>query len=83
MDTLTHALAGALLARATAPREQKPDSLPLGRRMFVGFVAAAFPDIDFVTSYLTPLSNIYHHRGITHSLILLPLWAALVAATCA
>jgi inner membrane protein len=80
MDTLTHALTGALLARATAPREPGPDTLPLARRMFVGFVAAAFPDIDFVTGYLTPLSYLYHHRGITHSVILLPLWAALLAA---
>ncbi len=79
MDTLTHALAGALIARATAPREKNPDALPLGRRMAVGAFAAAFPDIDFITSYLSPLSYLYHHRGITHSVILLPLWTALIA----
>ncbi|MDB5867431.1 MAG: hypothetical protein JWO70_5237 [Betaproteobacteria bacterium] len=79
MDTLTHALAGALLARATAPREQRPDALPTGRRIVVGAAAAAFPDIDFVTSYMTPLSYLYHHRGVTHSILLLPVWAALVA----
>lgn len=79
MDTLTHALAGALIGRATVPRKLTLDALPLGRRMFVGFVAAAFPDIDVVTSYLTPLAYLHHHRGVTHSLILLPVWAALVA----
>lgn len=79
MDTLTHALSGALIARATAPREQGPDTLPLGRRMAVGFLAAAFPDIDVVVSYLSPLAYLYHHRGETHSLILLPLWAVLLA----
>jgi inner membrane protein len=81
MDTLTHGLLGALLGRVTAPRkaEQNADNLPAGRRMLVGFLAAAFPDIDFVSSYLSPLSYIYHHRGITHSLILLPMWAALLA----
>lgn len=79
MDTLTHALSGALIARATAPGTQTADTLPLPRRIFVGFVSAAFPDIDFVTSYLTPLSYLYYHRGVTHSLLLLPLWAALLA----
>jgi len=31
VDTLTHALSGALLARATAPRDAPPRSLPLRR----------------------------------------------------
>ena len=79
MDTLTHALSGALIARATAPRRATADTLPLGRRMSVGFAAAAFPDIDVIASYLSPLSYLYYHRGITHSLILLPLWAGLLA----
>ena len=79
MDTLTHALSGALVARATMPRNPTINSLPIGRRMWVGAAAAAFPDLDFVTGYLTPLAYLHHHRGITHSLILLPLWAALVA----
>jgi inner membrane protein len=79
MDTLTHALSGALIGRATASRHQSPSRLPVGRRMLVGAAAAAFPDLDFVTSYLSPLSYLYHHRGITHSLLLLPLWALLIA----
>ena len=79
MDTFTHALAGALIGRATAPRRQTADTVPTGRRTLVGFFAAAFPDIDVVASYLSPLSYLYHHRGITHSLVVLPLWAALIA----
>ena len=79
MDTLTHALSGALIGRATAPRHESADTLPAGRRMFVGALAAAFPDLDFITSYLTPLSYLYNHRGITHSLLLLPLWALLLS----
>ena len=79
MDTLTHALSGALIARATVRPAPGRDALPLGRRLFVGFFAGAFPDIDFVTSYLSPLSYLYHHRGITHSILLIPLWAALIA----
>ena len=79
MDTLTHALSGALLARATAPAKQDDQTLPLGRRIFIGFLATAAPDLDFVFGYLGPIDYLYNHRGITHSLILLPLWAFLLA----
>jgi inner membrane protein len=79
MDTLTHALSGALLARATASAKKDDQSLPLGRRIFIGFLATAAPDLDFVFGYLGPIEYLYHHRGITHSLILLPLWAFLLA----
>ncbi len=78
MDTLTHALSGALLARATAGIE-KP-ALPIGRRVAVGTLVAAFPDIDVVASWISPLSYLYHHRGITHSLVMLPLWTILLAS---
>lgn len=77
MDTLTHALSGALLARATTGIE-KP-ALPLGRRIAIGALVAAFPDIDVVASWLSPLAYLYHHRGITHSLLMLPLWTILLA----
>ena len=83
MDTLTHALSGALIARATAPARQTAETLPVGRRMLVGFFVAAFPDTDVVASWISPLSYLYHHRGITHSLLLLPLWAFLIAFVCA
>jgi inner membrane protein len=79
MDTFTHALSGALLARATAPKEEDPHVLPLRRRLLIGFLAAMAPDLDFVIGYLGPIEYIYHHRGVTHSLILLPLWAFLLA----
>lgn len=82
LDTLTHALSGALLARATA---RHPDaaaagaSPPVWQRVTLGAVAAAFPDLDFVAGYLSPLAYLYHHRGVTHSLVMLPLWALLLA----
>ncbi len=81
MDTLTHALSGALLARATAPAPSA-DALPLRRRVAIGALAAAFPDIDVVASWLSPLSYLYHHRGVTHSLVMLALWAVLLAWLC-
>ncbi len=81
MDTLTHALSGALIARATAPKAA-PGVLPLGRRIGLGFLAAAFPDLDIVASFISPLAYLYYHRGVTHSLLMLPLWAVLLAWLC-
>lgn len=75
MDTLTHALSGALIARATEPKARRPDQLPRGLRMWVGFWAAAFPDSDFILRFLDPLAYLALHRGVTHSIIMLPLWA--------
>jgi len=81
VDTLTHALSGALIARATAPTPG-PDTLPVVRRVAVGMMAAALPDIDFVTSYLSPIAYLHHHRGVTHSILMLPLWTFLIAWVC-
>lgn len=83
MDTLTHALSGALIARATAPRAAAPDVLPVGRRIGIGFLAAAFPGLDSLASYVSPLAYLYHHRAVTHSLIVLPAWGLLLALLCA
>jgi inner membrane protein len=77
MDTLTHALSGALLARATAPRDAAPRALR--RRIAAGFLACAAPDLDFVISYAGPVAYLEQHRGITHSVVLLPLWALLLS----
>jgi inner membrane protein len=82
LDTLTHALSGALLARATAPAPAA-NVIPLRRRIAIGALAAAFPDIDVVASWFSPLSYLYHHRGVTHSLVMLALWAVLLAWLCA
>jgi inner membrane protein len=75
LDTLTHALSGALLARATAPKDAPARSLP--RRVAAGFFAAAAPDLDFVIGFIGPVEYLVHHRGATHSILLLPLWALL------
>ena len=75
MDTLTHALSGALLARATAPKTLAPRALP--RRVAAGFLACAAPDLDFIIGFVGPVEYLLTHRGVTHSLILLPVWALL------
>jgi inner membrane protein len=74
MDTLTHALSGALVARATQPRAG--GALPTRTRVAVGLLAAAFPDSDVVLSLVDPMTYLTAHRGVTHSLVLLPFWAA-------
>lgn len=83
MDTLTHGLSSVLLARATAPESrQTPDSrsLSLRARLTVGFFAGIFPDSDFVVRLIDgPLTYLKYHRGITHSVLVLPIWAWLLS----
>ena len=80
MDTLTHALSGALagrlMARRPAPQSQQP---AVWQTVLVGTVAATFPDSDFVLGFVSDLAYLRGHRGITHSLVMLPLWGLLVA----
>jgi len=73
VDTLTHALSGALIARATAPRDLPARALP--RRVAAGFFACAAPDLDIVYALRGPVEYLVHHRAETHSLLMLPLWA--------
>ncbi|MBX9637981.1 MAG: metal-dependent hydrolase [Nitrosomonas sp.] len=83
MDPITHALSGALLARAAAPSIAQPlherTVLPLRLYVITGCAAAAFPDVDFVLRLVDTLTYLNWHQGPTHSLILLPLWAWLLA----
>ena len=83
MDPITHALSGALLARAAAPSIAQPQReqtvLPLRLYVITGCAAAAFPDVDFVLRLIGTLTYLNWHQGPTHSLILLPLWACLLA----
>lgn len=80
MDPLTHALSGALLARATASQQQPQQfALPLRTRVTAGFAAAAFPDLDLALRLIDTLTYLNWHQGPTHSLIMLPLWALLLS----
>ncbi|HEX7221283.1 MAG TPA: metal-dependent hydrolase [Burkholderiales bacterium] len=67
---MTHALSGALLARATSKQN-------IPRRVAAGFFACAAPDLDFVVAFAGPVEYLLNHRGVTHSLVLLPAWALL------
>jgi inner membrane protein len=80
LDTITHALSGALLARVVAPHLPQGNALTLRRALTVGALTAAFPDSDVVINFFSDqLTYLNLHRGVTHSLIMLPLWAFLLA----
>lgn len=70
MDPLTHVAAGVSLSRLLrfpAPRK--------AAWLAAGF--ALLPDVDFLLLLVDRLSYLRHHRGLTHSVFLLPLFALL------
>jgi len=81
VDTLTHALSGALAGRLLVARDARAASsaLPPWQAMAAGAIAAAFPDVDFVLGYVSELTYLRAHRGVTHSLLLWPAWGLLLA----
>lgn len=79
MDTITHALFG-LTTYAAVDKQHMPK--PMKYALFVTALAGSeIPDID-VVSQLWDKHGQYQmwHRGLTHSVFLVPLWAALIAA---
>ena len=49
------------------------------QRLLAGAVAGAFPDIDYMASWVDPMIYLtLWHRSITHSFLMLPLWALLL-----
>jgi inner membrane protein len=87
LDTLTHALSGALLGRALTPSRPATSArlqrwfgppVPVWQGVTLGFAAAAFPDSDFVLRFVSDLAYLRGHRGVTHSLVMLPFWALLL-----
>ncbi len=74
MDPLTHALSGAALARAL-PGQPLPRS-----QVMLLIVLAMAPDADFVLKFISDAIYLEYHRGITHSVLMLPLWIWLIHA---
>jgi inner membrane protein len=66
-----------MIARATAG--SRPDTLPLRVRMLAGAAAAAFPDADIIVRAFDAWTYLNTHRGLTHSLVMLPLWSVALA----
>ena len=79
MDLVTHALLGATVTHAAAPL--RGARLRPRERLLLRAIAAAFPDIDFAGFLINPLVFLADwHQGPTRSIVLLPVWAILIAA---
>lgn len=72
MDTVSHGIAGSVFSRALTDR-------PTARAaLLLGLVGAMLPDIDIVFLN-TRIDYIRGHRGWTHTLVLLPVFAIALA----
>jgi membrane-bound metal-dependent hydrolase YbcI (DUF457 family) len=92
MDTITHGIVGALIGKAffagepsRAPMSWNEPPRTTGRiAILVCTAGAIFPDIDVFAGPLAHnnLAIMTWHRSITHSVVMLPVWAlALTAIT--
>jgi membrane-bound metal-dependent hydrolase YbcI (DUF457 family) len=90
MDTITHGIVGALLGKAffagdpsRAPISWDDPPRDAGRVAILACTAGAvFPDIDVFAGPLAhnSLAIMTWHRSITHSVVMLPVWAIALAA---
>src|SRR5579883_36362 len=71
MDNLTHSLTGVALARAGLNR-WSPHAI------WLLLLSANAPDADIVYASHGAFSYFEHHRGYSHSLLAIPIWAAVV-----
>ncbi|MBE4910599.1 metal-dependent hydrolase [Bacillus luteolus] len=81
MDTITHTMFGLTLYGSIDKKGMDKD---MKRSLFItSIVGSQIPDID-VVSQLWDSEGMYQmwHRGITHSLFLVPLWALLIWGLC-
>src|SRR6266478_2974403 len=84
MDTITHGIAGALIGKAVFRGEDMFASHPINRGRIITWslmIGAIFPDSDVLRDFFSSdkLLIVTWHRSITHSLLLLPVWALLLA----
>src|SRR5258707_10846519 len=84
MDTITHGIAGALIGKAMFRGEDMFASNPVNRGRILTWslmLGAIFPDSDVLRDFFSSdkLLIVTWHRSITHSLLLLPVWALLLA----
>ncbi|HKW62547.1 MAG TPA: metal-dependent hydrolase [Candidatus Acidoferrum sp.] len=84
MDTITHGIAGALISKAAFRGDDMFALRPMNRARILTWslmLGAIFPDADVFRDMFShdKLLIVTWHRSITHSLILMPLWALLLA----
>lgn len=85
MDTITHGIAGALIAKAVFQGGDVLPPEPVNKSRVITWsvmLAAMFPDSDVLREFLSrdPTLILTWHRSITHSLVCLPFWSVLLAA---
>lgn len=85
MDTITHGIAGALIAKAAFRGEDMFASRPMNRARIITWslmLGAIFPDSDILRDWFSsdPLLIVTWHRSITHSLVCMPFFALALAA---
>src|SRR5260370_16724194 len=84
METITDGMGGALIGKAVFRGEDMFASHPINRGRIITWslmVGAIFPDSDVLRDFFSSdkLLIVTWHRSITHSLVMLPLWALLLA----
>ena len=85
MDTITHGIAGALIAKAAFRGQDMLGAKPVNRERIITWslmLGAIFPDSDVVREFFSrnDLLILTWHRSITHSLVCLPFFAIALAA---
>jgi membrane-bound metal-dependent hydrolase YbcI (DUF457 family) len=85
VDTITHGIAGALIAKAAFRGQDMFSAQPLNRQRIITWslmLGAIFPDSDVFREFFShnDLLILTWHRSITHSLVCLPIFAVLLAA---
>ncbi len=75
MDPITHGITGALLGKGFFSKRQARVAI------FAATFGAVFPDVDVFAEAFShdPLAIVRYHRGITHSFVGLPFFAAFLA----
>ncbi len=85
MDTITHGIAGALIAKAAFRGQDMFSAQPVNRQRIITWAlmfGAIFPDSDVFREFFShnDLLILTWHRSITHSLVCLPIFAIILAA---
>jgi membrane-bound metal-dependent hydrolase YbcI (DUF457 family) len=85
MDTITHGIAGALIAKAAFGGRDLISTAEMEKRRLATWalvIGAVFPDCDILRDMFShdPMLIITWHRSITHSLLCLPVWSVILAA---
>lgn len=78
MDNLAHGLTGALIGYCGFRQR------PYGGRasLWTAIAAAEFPDADVALGYFGDEFVLRWHRSFTHSAVMMPVWALVVAGAC-